>query len=149
MHAGSSLAVDTTEVAAGAAAIRYIAGEAAQKSVPQVQHEDDCLLRHRVLASCRGRVQQQLLLRRRRRTSRLKAHKRVGNLAFQAGAYEEAVKAYTQAIEAKPNCAVWYSNRAVAYLKVCCLLFFWHWRSYCQAVRSPGQSWRAAVVTAL
>lgn len=68
------------------------------------------------------------------------AHKRVGNEAFQAGAYEEAVKAYTQAIEAKPKCAVWYSNRALAYLKVCCLLFFWHWRSCRQAVHSPGKA---------
>ena len=45
-------------------------------------------------------------------------HKSDGNAAFQAGAFEEAVKAYTQAIEADPACAVYWSNRALAYLKV-------------------------------
>ena len=47
------------------------------------------------------------------------AHKADGNAAFQAGAYEEAVRAYTQAAEADPGCAVYWSNRAQAYLKVC------------------------------
>ena len=50
------------------------------------------------------------------------------------------MKAYTQAIEAKPNCAVWYSNRALAYLKVCCLSFFWHWRYYDKQCVLPGQA---------
>ena len=47
------------------------------------------------------------------------AHKADGNAAFQAGAYEEAVRAYTRATEADPGCAVYWSNRAQAYLKVC------------------------------
>lgn len=45
-------------------------------------------------------------------------HKTAGNEAFKAGAYEEAVRAYSQAIESNPACAVYWSNRAQAYLKV-------------------------------
>lgn len=54
--------------------------------------------------------------------AKAEVHKSDGNAAFQAGAYEEAVKAYSQAIEADPACAVYWSNRALAYLKVCLLL---------------------------
>ena len=50
--------------------------------------------------------------------AKAEVHKSDGNAAFQAGAFEEAVKAYTQAIEADPACAVYWSNRALAYLKV-------------------------------
>ncbi len=54
--------------------------------------------------------------------AKAEVHKSDGNAAFQAGAYEEAVKAYSQAIEADPACAVYWSNRALAYLKVCLML---------------------------
>ena len=50
--------------------------------------------------------------------AKAEVHKSDGNAAFQAGAYEEAVKAYSQAVEADPACAVYWSNRALAYLKV-------------------------------
>lgn len=46
------------------------------------------------------------------------AQKEEGNALFKAGAYEDAIKSYSRAIEIEPTCAVYYSNRAQAYLKV-------------------------------
>ena len=44
--------------------------------------------------------------------------KEEGNIAFKAGRYEEAVKRYTEAIQLNPRNAVYFSNRAMAYLKL-------------------------------
>ena len=44
--------------------------------------------------------------------------KEEGNKAFKAGRYEEAVKRYTEAAQHNPTNAVYYSNRAMAYLKL-------------------------------
>jgi tetratricopeptide (TPR) repeat protein len=46
------------------------------------------------------------------------AQKEQGNELFKTGAYEDAVKSYSRAIAVDPSCAVYYSNRAQAYLKV-------------------------------
>lgn len=45
-------------------------------------------------------------------------HKAAGNEFFKAGSYEDAVKAYSRAIELNPDNPVYYSNRAMAYLQV-------------------------------
>lgn len=45
-------------------------------------------------------------------------HKAAGNELFKAGSYEDAVKAYSRAIELNPDNPVYYSNRAMAYLQV-------------------------------
>ncbi len=49
-------------------------------------------------------------------------HKEDANAAFRHGNYQDAVLGYSKAIQANPNQAVYYSNRAMAYLKVrpCC-----------------------------
>jgi Asp-tRNA(Asn)/Glu-tRNA(Gln) amidotransferase A subunit family amidase len=44
--------------------------------------------------------------------------KEEGNAAFKAGRYDEAVKRYSEAIQYKPHAAVYFSNRAMAYLKL-------------------------------
>ncbi|KAK9839835.1 hypothetical protein WJX81_005197 [Elliptochloris bilobata] len=46
------------------------------------------------------------------------AAKREGNAAVAAGDYEGAAEAYTRAAAADPGCAVYFSNRALCYLKV-------------------------------
>lgn len=46
------------------------------------------------------------------------ACKERGNAAFQAGRYDEAVRQYSAAIHLDPRCAVYYSNRAMAHLKL-------------------------------
>ncbi|BDA48105.1 Amidase 1 [Coccomyxa sp. Obi] len=45
-------------------------------------------------------------------------HKAAGNEFFKAGSYEDAVKAYSRAIELNPDNPVYYSNRAMAYLQI-------------------------------
>lgn len=50
-------------------------------------------------------------------------HKATGNDLFKAGNFEDAVKAYTHAIELNPDNPVYYSNRAMAYLQVPALLW--------------------------
>ena len=45
-------------------------------------------------------------------------HKEDANAAFRHGNYRDAVLGYSKAIQADPNQAVYYSNRAMAYLKV-------------------------------
>jgi Asp-tRNA(Asn)/Glu-tRNA(Gln) amidotransferase A subunit family amidase len=44
--------------------------------------------------------------------------KEAGNAAFLAGRYNDAVKRYTEAIRYNPHEAVYFSNRAMAYLKL-------------------------------
>lgn len=46
------------------------------------------------------------------------ARKEDGNAAFRAGRYEEAVRHYSAAAQLYPRCAVYYANRAMAYLKL-------------------------------
>lgn len=54
--------------------------------------------------------------------SRAEAHKNAGNEAFKSGAFDAAVAQYSAAIEAAPPgdaaVSVYYSNRAMAYLKL-------------------------------
>ncbi len=45
------------------------------------------------------------------------AHKAAGNEAFKGRQFAEAVQAYSRAIDLDPGCAVYYSNRAQAYLQ--------------------------------
>ncbi len=52
-----------------------------------------------------------------KRVERAEKAKARGNELFKAGKYLEAVKEYTKAIQQHPNHAVYYSNRAMAYLK--------------------------------
>lgn len=51
-------------------------------------------------------------------TSRAAELKQQGNEAFKAGRLGEAVVHYTEAIKIDPKNAVFYSNRAMAYLKM-------------------------------
>lgn len=46
------------------------------------------------------------------------AAKEEGNIAFKAGRYSEAVKRYSEAVQYNPHAAVYFSNRAMAYLKL-------------------------------
>lgn len=46
------------------------------------------------------------------------ACKEAGNAAYKAGRYEEAARQYSAAAQLDPGCAVFYSNRAMAHLKL-------------------------------
>ena len=48
-----------------------------------------------------------------------KVSKDAGNVEFKAGRYENAIKCYDTAIELDPEEAMYPSNRAMVYLKMC------------------------------
>eukprot|EP00775_Hariotina_reticulata_P013360 gene13360-13488_t len=53
-----------------------------------------------------------------RRAERAERAKLKGNEAFKAGRYNDAIKAYSEALQLQPNHPVYASNRAMAYLKI-------------------------------
>ena len=52
------------------------------------------------------------------RAAEAEARKEEGNAAFRAGRYEEAARQYSAALQLDPRCAVYWANRAMAYLKL-------------------------------
>jgi len=53
-----------------------------------------------------------------RRIERAESYKEAGNRAFKEGRFEDAIRDYGRAIETNPKQATYYSNRAMAFLKV-------------------------------
>lgn len=63
------------------------------------------------------------------------AFKQEGNAHYKAGAYKEAVDAYTKAIDADPENSIYYGNRSMAYMQT---------RDYDAALRDTLESTRLA-----
>lgn len=89
-----------------------------------------------------------------KRVERAEKFKAKGNELFKAGRYPEAIKQYTEAIRAHPEHPVYYSNRAMAYLKAFMCVGGWlvtaaRWCGIGHGMGCPGGNRRGQTRAAL